>query len=192
MIRACRLVARGDLENGTRCRRWAQHVDVVALLVAVALVVPTVDAGPPASSGRSKSRASTSAEKGQMLRGTVVKAADGSPVVEATVYLATGRTFNRAKEARTDAAGRFAFGPGRCREIFALCPVRQPDLASAAARVRASHRQGREAPPPVTLRLAEGCRFRITVKRASDGRPIAGAKIDFRWPDIKRQYPDRC
>jgi hypothetical protein len=45
-----------------------------------------------------------------------------------------------------------------------------------------------EAPPPVTLRLSEGCRFRITVKRASDGRPIAGAKIDFRWPAVKLQY----
>jgi Carboxypeptidase regulatory-like domain len=189
MIRACRLVARGNLENGTPCRRWGEHVDVVALFAAVALVcVPTVDAGPPASPGRSKSQASTSAEKGQTLRGTIVKAADGSPVAGATVYLSTGRTFNRAKEARTDAAGRFEFGSLDAGKYSLFSQAGNlishlQRFESEAVTVKAG-----EPPPPVTLRLAEGCRFRITVKRASDGRPIAGAKIDFRWPAVKQQF----
>ncbi len=191
MIRACRLVARGNLENGTRCRRWARHSDVVALLVAVALVfAPTVDAGPPASSGRSKSRASTSAEKGQMLRGTVVKAADGSPVVGATVFLIT-RTMivpSPFSQTRSDSAGRFTFDnvqPGTYR-LFA----ESGNQISSRQRIKAEQITVTSSEPPsaVTLRLVDGCRFRVIVKRVADNRPIANAKVGFGWADIDRHY----
>jgi Carboxypeptidase regulatory-like domain len=189
MIRACRLVARRKLENGTRCRRWVRPVGVAPLFVALALVcLPTIYAGPPASSGGSKSQTSRSSEDGQTLRGTVVKAADGSPVAGATVYFSTGRVINRAKEARTDTGGKFEFGrvvPGKYW-LFAQAGNLISNLKrfdSEPVTVKAG-----EAPPSIILRLAEGCRFRVTVKRASDGQPIAGAKIDFRWPNVKREF----
>jgi hypothetical protein len=40
----------------------------------------------------------------------------------------------------------------------------------------------------MTLRLVEGCRFRVSVKRAADNRPIANAKIRFPWGEIDRHY----
>ena len=45
-----------------------------------------------------------------------------------------------------------------------------------------------EPPSPVTLRLVDGCRFRVIVKRVADNRPIANAKVGFGWADIDRHY----
>ena len=193
MIRVCRLVARGNLENGTRCRRWARHVDVVALLVAVALVfVPTVDAGPPASSGRSKSRASTSAEKGQMLRGTVVKAADGSPVAEATVYLATGRTFNRGERARTDAAGRFELGPVDAGKYSLFAQA--GNLISHLQRLESEPVTVKAGEAAAASRLAAGRGMPVPDHGEAGVRRAAHRRRENRFPLARHQtaIPDRC
>ena len=95
-------------------------------------------------------------------------------------------------------AGRFTFEdvqPGTYR-LFAesgnQISSRQWGASSSAQSLRLKAEQvtvsSNEVPRPMTLRLVEGCRFRVSVKRAADNRPIANAKIRFPWGEIDRHY----
>ncbi len=88
----------------------------------------------------------------------------------------------------TDAEGRFSFSevPQGAYRVWA----EKGNLIShaktlAGERVRVADKAD---PEPVTLRLFEGCRFRVTVKRKEDQTPLAGAVVRFRWPDIERKF----
>ncbi|HEV8004309.1 MAG TPA: carboxypeptidase regulatory-like domain-containing protein [Planctomycetaceae bacterium] len=135
-------------------------------------------------------QASAADKDGKKVTGTVVKAADGSPVAGATVFLIrrTGIVPSPFLQTRSDAAGRFTFEdvlPGTYR-LFA----ESGNQISSRQRRKAEQVTvtSSEALPPATLRLAEGCRFRVIVKRAADNRPIANAKVAFGWADFDRHY----
>jgi hypothetical protein len=158
-----------------RRRTIAVLAGATALLVALAAVPPHA----PAADKDTKK-----------VNGTVVKAADGAPVAGATVFLIRRTVIVPSPflQTRSDAAGRFTFEdvlPGTYR-LFA------ESGNQISSRQRRKVEQvtvtSSEVPPPVTLRLAEGCRFRVMVKRAADNRPIANAKVGFGWADIDRHY----
>jgi hypothetical protein len=161
----------------------------IAVLAGAALVV-TLAAVVPQASAADKDR--------QKVTGTVVKAADGAPVAGATVYLIT-RTLivpRPSVQTRSDAAGRFTFEdilPGTYR-LFAESgnQISSRQWSSTAQSLRLKAEQvtvsSNEVPRPMTLRLVEGCRFLVSVKRAADNRPIANAKIRFPWGEIDRHY----
>ena len=166
-------------------RTIAAFVKTTAVLAALAAIQP---------------QASAADKERQNVTGTVVKAADGTPVAGATVYLLT-RTLtlpHPSVQTRSDAAGRFTFEgvlPGSYR-LFAesgnQISSRQSGASSTAQSLRLKAEQvtvsSNEVPRPMTLRLVEGCRFRVSVKRAADNRPIANAKIRFPWGEIDRHY----
>jgi 5-hydroxyisourate hydrolase-like protein (transthyretin family) len=152
-------------------------------LVSAATVLATLVALQTQASGADKD--------GKKLSGTVVKAADGSPGAGATVYLLrrTSTLPHPSSQTRSDTAGRFTFEdvqPGTYR-LFAesgnQISSRQWGASSSAQSLRLKAEQvtvsSNEVPRPMTLRLVEGCRFRVSVKRAADNRPIANAKIQF-------------
>ena len=164
----------------------------ITAFVKTAAVLAALAAFQPQASAADKDR--------QNVTGTVVKAADGTPVAGATVYLLT-RTValpHPSVQTRSDAAGRFTFEgvlPGSYR-LFAesgnQISSRQWGASSTAQSLRLKAEQvtvsSNEVPRPMTLRLVEGCRFRVSVKRAADNRPIANAKIRFPWGEIDRHY----
>ena len=61
-------------------------------------------------------------------------------------------------------------------------------MSAGRQRISSGLSSRRPSSAAVTLRLVEGCRFRVSVKRAADNRLIANAKIRFPWGEIDRHY----
>ena len=129
----------------------------------------------------------------ETVHGTVFDL-DGSPASKVEVYLLGDPPEGHftlpthPQTTTTDEKGEFRFqsvAPGSYR-VWAESGNRfSNERALDGARVAI---EGKGPPGALTLRLIEGCRFRVTVRAEADGSPIKQAAIRFRWPDIERRF----
>ena len=123
-----------------------------------------------------------------MVSGVVVKQSDGSPVAGMKVIMfGYGR-----REAMTDAQGRFTIkkvsNDNYPQKIFAYggtliarpTPVKKLSTSKAGAIYE-----------PVRLTMVEGKQVKIVLTAKDTGKPLAGVRIRFDYPDSRKVLSDK-
>lgn len=177
-----------------RDRPLARRLGTLAALLLLAAVVPLIflAAGLRASDSNGAVEEEAVAEEGAGLddtndpaanvKGRVVMASDGSPVVGAEVKLRcwtpTGGHLGY-KTCLTDATGNFEFAELEEGRYFAA--AYRDNLTSRSK----EHKYGQEVElgdEAVLLELREACSLHVTVVNKKDGKPIAGAMVYLGFP----------
>lgn len=199
-IRSLLASGRSTATRASRPAGWSTFVAALLLALAVMLVrLDHAQVSQAAARVGEDLKEAVAASEGAASRitkpvtGTVVDA-EGGPVAGADVYLlANPRNGSftlptHPAKTRTDAAGGFEFrevAEGNYR-VWGETGNRishAKELTGERVAIGAD-----TVPSAITLKLFEGCRFDVTVRAKSDGRPIPGAVVRFRWPDIERSF----
>ena len=155
--------------------------------VAAALPPAEVPGQTPAPAAQDPPAAKPAPAAGGVVRGRVVRDADGVAVAGADVRLLSDETSvvpRPTTRAAADAGGGFAFAgvkPGKYTLIAfgAGLSSRTEMLRGERVTVAAGAAAG-----PVELRLRPGVSLKVRVLSEATGRPVPGARVGFVWTDL--------